>query len=107
MVGRFEVGTTKEREFAWGKVTFDSIYHITVETSSMTVIFHRYGTSKGYYTNSWTKFRRALLKRDIQSIYGVYKYADRFDVAHYVKEMKLVGGHDEKLKSKEENGKDK
>ena len=103
-MGRFKVGTTNERKFAWGKVIFNDIYHITVETNTITAVFHRYGAPKGHYTESWSRFRKELMRRDLEDIYEVYKYANRFEITHYCKGVKLSSRSDEKVKSKEDNG---
>ena len=83
-MGRFKVGTINERTFAWGKVIFNDIYHITTE--------------------SWSRFRQELMRRDLESIYEVYRYANRFEVTSFVKGVSLAHRSDEKVKSKEDNG---
>lgn len=106
-MGRFKAGTINERKFTWGKVIFSDIYHITVETPSVTAIFHRYGAPKGHYTESWSRFRKELMRRDLEDIYEIYRYANRFDITHFVKEARLFSGGDAKVKSKEDNGQSK
>ena len=103
-MGRFKVGQQSEREFAWGKVIFNDIYHITVETSTMTIIFHRYGAPKGHYAESWSRFRKEMMRRNLKDIYEIYRYANRFEITHFVKGTRLAQRSDEKVKSKEENG---
>ena len=97
-MGRFKVGNISERTFTWGKVIFNDIYHITVETPSITAIFHRYGAPKGHYTESWSRFRQELMRRDLEDIYEIYKYANRFDITHFVKGARLAQRSDEKVK---------
>lgn len=103
-MGRFKVGSISERTFKWGKVIFNDTYHITVETPTITAIFHRYGAPKGHYTESWSRFRQELMRRDLESIYEVYRYANRFEVTSFVKGVSLAHRSDEKVKSKEDNG---
>lgn len=103
-MGRFKVGSISERTFKWGKVIFNDTYHITVETPTITAIFHRYGAPKGHYTESWSRFRQELMRRDLESIYEVYRYANRFEVTSFVKGVGLAHRSDEKVKSKEDNG---
>lgn len=89
---RFEVGNTRERELPWGKIMFTNKYYITVETPTLTILFHRYGAPKGHY-RLWSYFRQALMSRELEDIYDVYKYANKFDVLHFVKETRLVEKH--------------
>lgn len=103
-MGRFKVGNITERKFAWGKVVFNDIYHITVETPSLIAIFHRYGAPKGHYGESWSRFRQEMMRRDLENLYEVYRYANRFEITHFVKGVDLVQRSDEKVKSKEKNG---
>lgn len=93
-MGRFKVGDTKERKFAWGKVIFNDKYRITVETSTMTVIFHRFGAPRGHYGEAWSRFRQELMRRDFNNIYEVYRYANRFDITHFVKGVRLASRND-------------
>ena len=85
-MSRFEVGSIKERKLAWGKIIFSNKYHITVQTPTMTIIFHRYGAPRGQYY-LWSNFKQALSSRKLEDIYDIYKYANRFDIIHYVKEV--------------------
>lgn len=84
----FEVGSARERKLAWGKIMFTDKYHIIVETPTLTIVFHRYGAPKGHY-RLWSKFRQSLIYRDLKDIYDVYKYANRFEVIHFVKRASL------------------
>ena len=87
MSGRFESGLDKEHKFAWGSI-FSNKYYITVITPSFTVIFHRWGAPRGHYTKCWRLFRQELLRRKINSIYDVYRYANKYDITHFVKHTK-------------------
>ena len=91
-MSRFEVGNLKERKLAWGKIMFTNKYYVTVETPTLTILFHRYGAPKGHY-KSWSYFRQALMVRKLNDIYDVYKYANKFDIIHFVKETRLAGQH--------------
>ena len=103
VMGRFESGPIKERKLKWGTIKFNDKYHLTVITPETTVIFHRYGTPDGYY-KLWERFRKEMKRADLSNKYDVYKYANRFDVTHYVKEVRLASRNDRKIKYKEENG---
>lgn len=103
MSGRFESNLDKEHKFAWGSIVFSNKYHITVITPLYTVIFHRWGAPRGHYTKCWRLFRQELLRRNIESIYDIYKYADKYDITHFVSYTKVGLGNDKKLKSKEDN----
>lgn len=72
------------REFEWGKLFFKK-QNITAETPTTTTVFHRYGAPRGNYKESWSKFRQELTRRPLKSIFDVYKYAERYDVEHFVK----------------------
>ena len=72
------------REFDWGRLLFKR-QNITAETPTTTTIFHRYGAPRGNYKESWSKFRQELTRRPLKSIFDVYKYAERYDVEHFVK----------------------
>ena len=97
-MGRFNVETITIRKFSWGKITFDDKYHVTVETPTITAIFHRYGAPRGHYTGSWSRFRQELMRRDLEDIYEVYKYANRFEITHYVKGVRLAQRSDSGVK---------
>jgi hypothetical protein len=102
MVGRFESGLITERKFAWGSIVFSSKYHITVITPFCTAVFHRWGAPHGHYTKSWRLFRQELLRRNLTNIYDVYKYANRYDITHFVKGTGVDLRSDETIKSEEE-----
>ena len=72
------------REFDWGRLLFKR-QNITAETPTTTTVFHRYGAPRGNYKESWSKFRQELTRRPLKSIFDVYKYAERYDVEHFVK----------------------
>lgn len=74
-----------ERILPWGKIIFSSTHHITVVTPTFTAIFHRFGAEKGNWTNSWQHFRKELTRRKLNSVYDVYKYANHYEVTHFVK----------------------
>ena len=88
-MGNFEAGRQKERRLEWGVIEFSSKDHITVTTSSMVVVFHRFGTPKGYYTKQWGPFRREIKRGKLKSIYDVYRYANNYDIAYFVKRYSL------------------
>ena len=102
-MGRFEPGPIKERKLKWGTIKFNDKYHLTVITPDTTIIFHRYGAPEGYY-KLWERFRKEMKRAELTSKYDVYKYANRFDVAHYVKEVRLASRNDGKIKCKEKDG---
>ena len=104
-MGRFKSDTIKERELAWGRITFNNKYCITVETSFCTTVFHRYGAPQGYYMKHWRLFRQCLLQRKLDSIYDVYRYANRFEVTSYVKNAGVAPRNGGKIKSEEEDEK--
>ena len=101
-MGRFKSDTIKERELAWGRITFNNKYCITVETQFCTAIFHRYGAPQGYYTKYWKLFRQELLRRKLNSVYDVYRYANKFEVTSYIKHTGVAPRDDIKIKSEEE-----
>ena len=96
-MGRFKAKMT-ERRFTWGTIIFSSNYHITVITPSFTAIFHRFGTEKGDYKKSWQPFRKELTRRRLNSVYDVYKYANYYEVAHFVKGTGVDRGSDGHIK---------
>lgn len=81
------------REFNWGKIIFKR-QTIVAETPSTTTIFHRYGAPRGNYKESWSRFRQELTRRTLNSIFDVYKYAERYEVEHFVKNTKSEEGGD-------------
>ena len=101
-MGRFKAGSQKERKLNWGKVIFSSAYTVIVETPTMTVVFHRYGAPSGYY-RIWEDFRKEMKRANLQSIFDVYKYANRFGVTSYIKETRLPTRGDGRIKSKKEH----
>ena len=101
-MGRFKSGQITERKLEWGSIIFNDKYHITVKTSFCTAVFHRYGAPQGYYTKYWKLFRQELLRRKLNSVYDVYRYANKFEVTSYVKHTGVVSRDDTKIKSKEE-----
>ncbi|MBR0431228.1 hypothetical protein IJJ05_02990 [Candidatus Saccharibacteria bacterium] len=96
-MGRFKSKIT-ERRFTWGTIIFSSNYHITVITPSFTAIFHRFGTEKGDYKKSWQPFRKELTRRRLNSVYDVYKYANYYEVTHFVKGTWVDRGSDGHIK---------
>lgn len=99
-MGRFKAKMT-ERRFAWGTIIFSSNYHVTVITPSFTAIFHRFGTEKGEYGKSWQRFRKELTRRKLNSVYDVYKYANYYEVTHFVKGIGVDRGSDGHIKLEE------
>lgn len=90
-MGRYSANTIEKRSLKWGYITFGHKQRILVDTPEMTIVFHRYGAPRGHYVNSWIKFHQALKSRKLESIYDVYKYADRYDISHFVKSYHLIG----------------
>ena len=94
--------TAEIREFDWGRIIFKR-QTIAAETPSTTTIFHRFGAPRGNYKESWSLFRQELLRRKINSIFDVYKYAERYEVEHFVKNTRSdekggANGHNDKAK---------
>lgn len=81
------------RDFSWGKIIFKR-QTIVAETPSTTTVFHRYGAPRGNYKESWSRFRQELTRRTLNSIFDVYKYAERYEVEHFVKNTKSEEGGD-------------
>lgn len=104
-MGRFKSGQITERKLEWGSITFNDKYHITVKTSFYTAIFHRYGAPQGYYSKYWKLFRQELLRRKLNSVYDVYRYANKFEVTSYIKHTGVAQRDDEKIKSEEKRWK--
>ncbi len=96
-MGRFKSKIT-ERKLTWGTIIFSSNYHITVITPSFTAIFHRFGTEKGDYSRSWQRFRKELTRRKLNTVYDVYKYANYYEVTHFVKGTGVDRGSDRRIK---------
>lgn len=84
-MGRFEAKSVKIRKLSWGDIVFRDGYCIEVITPDTTVIFHRYYAQKGNYSGSWADFRRELMRRKLETVYDVYKYADKFEITHNAK----------------------
>lgn len=79
------------REFSWGKIIFSSKKHITVETPTVTIVFHNFGAPKKDYGRSWRLFRQELRRKNLQGLNDVYKYANHFEILHYTKNYRLKG----------------
>lgn len=97
MGGRFENKKT-ERNLPWGRIIFSSREHITVETEYTTVIFHRFFAPKGHYSQCWKPFRQEITRRRLDSIYDVYRYAERYEITYFTKTSNGTG----KPKTKED-----
>ena len=96
----------KERKLAWGRIVFNDKYHITVESPPYIIIFHRYGAPRGNYGTSWRLFRQEIRRRRLESIYDVYRYAEKYDVTHYVKRVRVAQRSDRSIelgKEREDN----
>ena len=89
-MGRFEGNCVSSRKLEWGEIIFSDKYHITVVTPTITAVFHRYGAPIGNYSSSWKRFRQELLRRDLKTLYDVYKYANRFEITHFVYGARLA-----------------
>ena len=72
------------RVFSWGKIIFKR-QTIVAETPTSTTVFHRFGAPRGNYKESWVRFRQELIRRDLKSIFDVYKYAERYEVESFAK----------------------
>ncbi len=98
MTTRFEAKGTRKRRLDWGEIIFTNKFCITVKTSQYTIIFHRYGAPSGHYMKEWRAFRRELIRRKLPSLYDVYRYANNYEITHYVKGVSLDTGVDRKIK---------
>lgn len=98
----FETNKIRRRKLAWGEIIFTSKFCITVETSQYTIIFHRYGAPSGHYCKEWQAFRRELIRRNLPSLYDVYRYANYYEITNFVKGSSLDRGNNTKIKLGEE-----
>ena len=98
----FEAEKIRERKLVWGRIIFSSKSHITVITPQYTIIFHQFGAPANHYYTAWRLFRQELTRRKLESLYDVYKYANRYDITHFVKGSSLDRGSDTKIKLGEE-----
>lgn len=95
-MGRFKPQTEQERIFDWGTVRFVGPEIIDVILRDHTIVFHRFGDSRGSYTRSWSKFRRKLKNHKNYTIYDIHRWAYELEVQHYTKGISVRP--DEKIK---------
>ena len=94
---QFEIKKIRERKFDWGRIIFSSRHHITVETPQYTIIFHQFSAPAQSYYKEWRVFRQELTRRNLESLYDVYKYANRYSISHFVKGVSLDDGVGRKI----------
>lgn len=88
-MGRIKPGRISKRGFSWGTIEFVDKWRIMVEAEGLSIIFHRYGMPKSFYKNNWEKFRAELMRTNLKNLYDVYKYANRYEITHYVSTVKI------------------
>lgn len=94
-MGRFKPSTSQERTFDWGLIKFAGPESIEAVLPDRSVIFHRFGDSRGSYARSWSKFRRKLKTHKDYTIYDVHRWAYELDIQHYTRG--LSKGNDRKI----------
>ncbi len=92
----------RHKEFPWGRIEFSSKQHITVITPELVVVFHEFEAPRGSYDRSWRLFIQEVRRRNLKSIYDIYKYSERYEVSNFIKSTRPEKRYENKIKEEHE-----